>query len=82
MCTVGFIYKEKKILNAESALDFHTNAGIGNANVDTMMDRGVVKTISITQVEKNKEIITMNYQDFNANIECVISLNLLDAVHE
>lgn len=75
-------FQQKNALNAVSILDFHQNAGIGDVNVDTMMDRGVVKTISITQVEKSEEIVTMKYQDFNSGLKNTISLNSVEIVHE
>ncbi|WP_046757141.1 NRDE family protein [Kordia jejudonensis] len=75
-------FQQKHILDATSALDFHTNAGIGDANVDTMMDRGVVKTISITQIEKSETTVTLKYQDFNTDSGSEISLNPLVVVNE
>lgn len=75
-------FQQNNVLNAASILDFHQNAGIGDANIDTMMDRGVVKTISITQVEKNEDTVTMKYQDFNTGSESIISLNSVVVAHE
>lgn len=74
--------QQKQTLDAATLLDFHTNAGIGDANVDTMMNRGIVKTISITQVEKNNDIVTMKYQDFNNDTQSEIALNPVEIVYE
>jgi hypothetical protein len=75
-------FQQKNTLDADAILDFHKHAGIGDVTVDTMMDRGIVKTISITQIEKKEEEVLMQYEDFNANEERVISLNAVEALHE
>ncbi|WP_430409891.1 NRDE family protein [Kordia sp.] len=75
-------FQQKNTLDATSILDFHQNAGIGNATIDIMLDRGVVKTMSITQIEKNQEEVTMKYKDFNAASENIISLNSAVVVNE
>lgn len=75
-------FQQKYTLDAATILDFHKNAGIGDPNVDTMMDRGTIKTISITQIEKKEANVIMKYQDFNSGSESVISLNSVAVVHE
>ncbi|WP_299208090.1 NRDE family protein [uncultured Dokdonia sp.] len=42
---------------------FHTTAGEGDKNVDVCMDRGLLKTVSITQVEKTADDCVMTYYD-------------------
>lgn len=42
---------------------FHTTAGEGDKNVDVRMDRGLLKTVSITQVEKTNDDCVMTYYD-------------------
>jgi hypothetical protein len=49
--------KQKDILN------FHHNAGIGDCNVNVIMKREKVGTVSITQVIKTNNEITMNYEE-------------------
>ncbi|CAA6825526.1 MAG: Unknown protein [uncultured Aureispira sp.] len=44
-----------------TALDFHQHAGMGDIRNDLRMDRGRVKTISITSIEKNKDGLDMIY---------------------
>lgn len=44
-------------------LEFHESAGIGDTNVDVVMDRGVVKTRSISQVRLSREKIDFYYHD-------------------
>ncbi|WP_339701291.1 NRDE family protein [uncultured Marixanthomonas sp.] len=48
--------------SATELLQFHKTAGEGNLDVDVIMDRGFVKTKSITQVVKNKNV-AMRYED-------------------
>jgi hypothetical protein len=50
-------------LTSSSTLDFHRNAGTGDIRNDLLMDRGIVKTVSITSIEKNKEALDMTYYD-------------------
>lgn len=45
---------------------FHKNAGDGNAESDLIIDRGYVKTKSITQVIKNAETVQMLYEDLES----------------
>lgn len=47
---------------SEKILQFHKTAGEGNLDVDVVMDRGFVKTKSITQVVKSTAI-EMRYED-------------------
>ncbi|MDT0641672.1 NRDE family protein [Zunongwangia sp. F363] len=37
---------------AEALLEFHHSAGVGDKNIDLVMDRGFLKTQSISQIEK------------------------------
>lgn len=48
----------------EKILKFHHTAGIGNPEVDVLMKRPKVGTVSITQVLKINEKIKMEYEDF------------------
>lgn len=44
-------------------LDFHNNAGTGDLKNDLVMDRGIVKTVSITSIEKQQKELDMVYYD-------------------
>lgn len=46
-----------------SVLDFHQHAGTGDIRNDLLMDRGMVKTVSITSIHKSKEGLDMVYHD-------------------
>lgn len=49
---------------AGDLLRFHTTVGDGDKAVDLRMDRGLLKTVSTTQVEKTIYDCTMTYHDF------------------
>ncbi len=48
---------------ASDVYDFHTTAGEGNTHVDVLMDRGFLKTVSVTQIEKIDDDCAMTYYD-------------------
>jgi len=47
----------------ENILKFHHTAGVGDCNIDVMMNRGLGGTVSITSVKKTKEKIKLDYED-------------------
>ena len=47
----------------ENILEFHNTAGMGDCNIDVMMNRGLGGTVSITSVKKNKDVIDVFYKD-------------------
>jgi hypothetical protein len=47
----------------EEILQFHSTAGEGDANSNLIMDRGFIKTKSITQIIRKNDIIEMRYED-------------------
>lgn len=49
---------------ADSLFTFHTTAGEGDKHTDVRMDRGWLKTVSTTQVEKTADNCAMTYHDF------------------
>ena len=56
-------FEEENALTSETVLDFHKNAGVGNKNIDLQIDRGSLKTRSITQIVKSDEELTMRYEN-------------------
>ena len=75
-------FQKEKELQANTLLNFHKTAGIGDSTIDVMMDRKFVKTTSITQIEKKEDLITMRYHDLATDDESVISFNLTREMHE
>ncbi|WP_109851682.1 NRDE family protein [Aquimarina sp. AU58] len=60
-------------LTPMTLLDFHKNAGIGDKDVDLQIDRGFLKTRSITQVVKNEEELSMRYENLqNKEVSTVV----------
>ncbi len=57
-----FLFKTIKP-SEEEILQFHKTAGEGDLNSNLIMDRGFIKTKSITQIVKNKETVEMRYED-------------------
>ncbi|GAA4270737.1 NRDE family protein [Aquimarina gracilis] len=56
-------FESKNVITSDSLLGFHKNAGIGDKDVDLQIDRGFLKTISITQIVKNEEELSMRYEN-------------------
>lgn len=54
---------ETKTLSDKKLLDFHKLAGDGDLQSNLIMDRGFIKTKSITQIVKNSNEIEMRYED-------------------
>lgn len=61
------IFKSEHELNANSMLNFHKNAGKDNDDYGVVMDRGFVKTTSITQVKKCNDSLEMHYMNLNTD---------------
>ncbi len=56
-------FKETTDWSKESLFDFHTKAGEGDAHIDLQINRGLLKTVSVTQVEKIDDTCVMTYND-------------------
>ena len=55
---------------ASQILDFHQNAGDGDPLNDVVMDRNIVKPVSITQIVNDRAEIRMDYHDLvNDNLK-------------
>lgn len=61
-------YKVTNALNANTIKTFHKTAGANNQDYGVVMNRGVVKTTSITQVEKRGDAIEMRYESLQDNL--------------
>lgn len=60
-----FLNKQDEISDSD-ILKFHKTAGDGDPLSDLIMDRGFVKTKSITQINKTEEGLNMRYEDLQA----------------
>ncbi|MBG6131234.1 hypothetical protein IWQ47_002898 [Aquimarina sp. EL_43] len=66
-------HENQNVLSPRTLLDFHKNAGVGDKDVDLQIDRGFLKTRSITQVVKNEEELSMRYENLqNKEISTVV----------
>lgn len=55
--------KETEGFSAESLWDFHHNAGEGSKEFDLIIDRGFLKTQSISQVQNSTEELRFRYEN-------------------
>lgn len=55
-------------------LKFHHNAGVGDTNIDVIMNRGLGGTVSITSVKKEQNSIILSYEDLLDNSKKVAVL--------
>ena len=60
-------FQNKNELFPEKLLEFHQSAGVGDKNIDLVMDRGFVKTQSITQIVNSSKGSRMIYKDLQKN---------------
>lgn len=67
--------KENKKFTVEAIRDFHKNAGSGDLQNDLIMDRGEVKTVSITQISSMIGSITMYHESLMEPFHQEISLS-------
>lgn len=58
-------FLEEHGLTSEKLLQFHSSAGVGDKNIDVIMDRGFIKTQSISQIEFTEGRISFYYRDLS-----------------
>ena len=68
-------------LNAKSILDFHKSE-TQNKDYGIVMDRGLVKTTSITQIEKTNDVVKMHYLDLMKNSNYTTNFQSSSMIHE
>jgi len=74
-------FKSENERTSLTALIFHKTAGKGNADFGVIMDRGIVKTTSVTQVVKTEETLEMSYDDLRTSTIDRKTLNLSATVN-
>lgn len=75
-------FKSENKLDSENILKFHKTAGKGNINYGVIINRGFVKTTSITQIEKTDSTVEMHYESFQNNSVSTKVFNLPQIVNE
>ncbi|WP_034061304.1 NRDE family protein [Lacinutrix jangbogonensis] len=68
--------------SSKALLDFHKTAGSGNNDYGVVMDRGFVKTTSITQIEKTDALIEMQFYNLNTSEKTSKIINLAETIDE
>jgi len=68
-------WQQENEFSQKNILDFHHKAGVGDAFIDVMMNRGMGGTVSVTSVEKKRNELKMFYKDMSTQIssEVIIS---------
>ncbi|MFD2543458.1 NRDE family protein [Lacinutrix gracilariae] len=75
-------FKKENQLNSAKALQFHKNTNTANKEYGVVMDRGFVKTTSITQVEKTKDTVSMCFESLAENTKSLKTFLFTETVHE
>ena len=75
-------YKDKNQMSSESILNFHQTAGEDTLDYGVVMDRGFVKTTSITQVEKSNDSLQMTYKNLQTNEIVVKEYHLPQVIND
>jgi hypothetical protein len=75
------VFKIDNTLKADSLLRFHKMAGNGNTDYGVIMDRGYVKTTSITQIEKLGNTVDMRYENLETKQVNTKTFNLSEVVN-
>ncbi len=68
-------------VNAESLLDFHTKKDNKNMDYGVIMDRGNVKTTSITQIVKTGNAVTMHYKNRISGLDSYETFNFSEIIN-
>lgn len=70
-------WQNDQLISQESILEFHHSAGVGDPNIDVMMNRKNGGTVSITSVKRVKNNINFLYEDVRTlkKTELLIELN-------
>ena len=68
-------------LNANAVLEFHSTKDPKNIDYGLIIDRGYVKTMSITQVEKQGNDVSIRYENIESNVVTKKIFNLPEVVN-
>jgi len=75
-------FKSSNKLSPDSLLKFHKTAGKDNADYGVIMDRGFVKTTSITQIEKTADTIEIKFLNLKTQETSIQTLNFSELINE
>lgn len=68
-------FQKRSQITEDGLWEFHHSAGTGDKNVDVIMDRGFIKTQSITQVIYDGKEGKMIYEDLNSRDRVIKGFN-------
>lgn len=68
-------------LDEDSLLEFHKNTDVENMDYGVIMNRGFVKTTSVTQVTKNGNAVDMRYENLESKTVTSKTFNLPEVVN-
>ncbi len=74
-------FKAENELNSSSVLKFHKTAGKNNEDYGVVMNRGFVKTTSVTQITKQSEAVEMRYENLQNTTVSTKIFNLSQVVN-
>lgn len=68
-------WQKQNDFSQDHILNFHHNAGIGDPNIDVLMDRKLGGTVSITSIKKEDNSISLNYEDVKEHRKSELSID-------
>lgn len=68
-------FRKNAVMTSQNLWEFHHSGGVGDRQIDIVMDRGFIRTQSITQVVKSEEEFKMIYEnlDNKKTTTCIFS---------
>ena len=75
-------YLAENAISKSSIYKFHTSAGKDNLDYGIIIDRGFVKTTSITQVEKLGSNLTMQFEDLQKDEVSFQNFSMSEAIND
>lgn len=75
-------FKTENELSSAKALQFHKNTNTDNTEYGVVMNRGFVKTTSVTQIVKIKDAISMSFENLQNNTTFSKSFLFSETIHE
>ena len=75
-------FKTDNDLDENTLLKFHKTAGKSNDDFGVIMNRGFVKTTSITQIEKSEDSLIMHYESLVDNTISSKNFHIPQTVNE
>lgn len=75
-------FKSENDLTSANAKHFHKFTQSQNKKYGIVMDRGFVKTTSITQVEKTKDELVLSFENLQENALSTTSILFSEAIHD